>query len=371
MIATIGDEPIVAQRPVRLFPTNLPRHCARAIDFRKLICPGTHAVGPPEITMNCKSKWLDDASPSQAVSEVAATALRNRLRTVAHFLPLAAEKSDEDIENVHQLRVATRRAMAAIEMFEPFLSTRRAAKMMKWLKKIRRAGGNARDSDVLAIRIETLAVQDEDAPWNDLRDWVHQRRKKAQTPLREIGEKIRPKKFDRKIESLLQSVHDCPEQDESDHRKNGSSDARFGTFARVQLQQVLDKFFDVATRDFSAIETLHAFRIEGKHLRYSMELLATAFEASFRKDLYSVVERLQQRLGEINDHANAVQTFESLRKETSRKRLRKHLQRMADEERTALSQSRSEFTLWWTPERAAMLRSRFQGALDHMVSARK
>jgi len=314
--------------------------------------------------MNRKSKWLDDASPSRAASEVAAIALRNRLNVVAYYLPLAAEESDGDIENVHQLRVATRRAMAAIETFEPFLSPRRASKMTKCLKKIRRAGGDARDNDVLRVRIETLAEHYEAAPWNDLLDRVHRRRKKAQTPLREIAEKLSPKEFVRKIEKLLRSVHACPPPQETRKGKKGCGDTSFGSFARCQLRQVLDDFFVVATRDLSAIEALHAFRIEGKHLRYSMELLASAFDASFRKDLYSVVESLQHRLGEINDHANAIQTFESLRNETSPKRLRKHLTRMADEERAALCQAQAEFKQWWTPERAEKLRTRIHSTID-------
>ncbi len=318
-----------------------------------------------------KSKWLDDVCPSQAACEVATVALRDRLHVVAHYLPLASEQSDEDVENVHQLRVATRRAMAAIETFEAFLSPRRASKMMKWLKRIRRAGGDARDSDVLALRIQALAKQWDDAPWSDLQDSIYRRRKKAQAPLRTIADKLRPEKFDRKIETLLRSVRDRSGCDDIAGTEDRSIDRSFGAFARGQLRKVLDEFFLVATSDLSAIETLHAFRIEGKRLRYSMELLAGAFEASFRKDLYAVVECLQQRLGEINDHANAITAFETLREEASRKRLKKHLERMANEERTALVQARVEFNLWWTPERAALLRGRLYAAIDHAVAERE
>ena len=50
---------------------------------------------------------------------------------------------------------------------------------------------------------------------------------------------------------------------------------------------------------------LHAFRIEGKQLRYAMEIFAGAFPPAFRGELYPLVEQLQERLGKINDHATA------------------------------------------------------------------
>ena len=49
--------------------------------------------------------------------DVARRALDARLDLVGHYLPRAADAADET-ENVHQLRVATRRAMAAMQIFD-------------------------------------------------------------------------------------------------------------------------------------------------------------------------------------------------------------------------------------------------------------
>ncbi len=311
-----------------------------------------------------KSKWIEEATPSHQASEVATLALRGRLDVVAHYLPLAAKRSEEDVEYVHQLRVATRRAMAAIEVFSPLLSEELAKKMFKRLRKIRRAGGDARDNDVLAIRIKSLARQCDDVAWDELIEWVQEQRAKAQKPLRKISDKFPPERLERKITALLNSVHDPPPVDMPQGHTNGKSDHRFETFAQHQLKVVLDRFFEIAASDLSAIEALHAFRIEGKNLRYSMELLAPAFDASFRKDHYADVSTIQQFLGEINDHANAIRTFEALQEETSRKRLKKHLQKLAVEEREALSLSREKFAQWWTSQRADALREQLYGLID-------
>lgn len=319
-----------------------------------------------------KSKWLEVESPSQQASEAATLALRGRLDVVSHYLPLAADHSDEDIEYVHQLRVATRRAMAAIETFAPLLSERLAHKMLKRLRKIRRAGGAARDCDVLALRIEALAKENKDAPWDELLDWVHKRRRKAQAPLKQIAKKFPPAKFERRVEALLESVHDLQVPTSEAAPQNGNHDTSFGAFAEYQLTQVLDKFFAVALSDLSAIEALHAFRIEAKHLRYSMELLAGAFDPEFRTELYTDVSNLQYVLGEINDHANAIHTFELLQEETSRKRLKKQLQKMAEEERKALEKARADFTQHWTAERAETLKSQlYEVSVSKAPSSKK
>lgn len=314
-----------------------------------------------------KSKWIADATPSHQASEVATLALRGRLDVVAHYLPLAAKRSEDDIEYVHQLRVATRRAMAAIDVFAPLLSETRAKKMFKRLRKIRRAGGAARDNDVLAIRIETLSSECDDVAWGELIEWVQQQRAKAQKPLRKMADKFPPERFESKIVALLESVHD-PLPADKEGRTNGKCDNSFETFAQRQLKFVLDRFFEVAASDLVSIEALHAFRVEGKSLRYSMELLAPAFDSSFRKERYADVSAIQQLLGDINDHANAIRTFEMLQEESSRKRLTKHLQKLAVDESQALSRSREEFTGWWTPERAEALREQLYGLIDPNVN---
>ena len=100
-----------------------------------------------------KSKWIQGTSPSAPVSAAAREALRARLKTVAYYLPLAALKSDRDVEYVHQLRVATRRAVALLRIFRGQLSDKHAEWLDRQLKKIRRAAGEARDLDVLGRRI--------------------------------------------------------------------------------------------------------------------------------------------------------------------------------------------------------------------------
>ena len=74
--------------------------------------------------MQAASKWIVVAEGSTPVATVAARAIRKRLMAVWTILPRACEPAG-DPEQVHQLRVATRRALAALDAFDTLLSTKR------------------------------------------------------------------------------------------------------------------------------------------------------------------------------------------------------------------------------------------------------
>jgi CHAD domain-containing protein len=62
-------------------------------------------------------KWIEGLSPDMEVPHAARAVIVARFQVVRHCLPLAVEKSLEDTEYVHQLRVSTRRAAAALRVF--------------------------------------------------------------------------------------------------------------------------------------------------------------------------------------------------------------------------------------------------------------
>src|SRR5436305_778371 len=98
-------------------------------------------------------KWIEGVSPDDPTGEVAARALRDRLAAVRHYLPLAAERAGEDMEYVHDLRVWSRRAAAALRLFAELLPHHPRDWVKKRLKRLRRAAGEARDCDVLIRRL--------------------------------------------------------------------------------------------------------------------------------------------------------------------------------------------------------------------------
>src|SRR5256714_15128374 len=104
--------------------------------------------------MASSGKWIDGLHADSAVEDAARRSLERRLAVVAHTLPLAAHLAEHDIEHVHRLRVATRRAAAALKLYWDWLPQKSARWIKKRLRQTRRAASEARDLDVLIQRLE-------------------------------------------------------------------------------------------------------------------------------------------------------------------------------------------------------------------------
>lgn len=301
-------------------------------------------------------KWILDVSPDDRTSGVAVRTLRSRLAGVQHFLQLAAERADEDPEYVHELRVFTRRARASLTLYADLLPDRRVAWLEKHLKELRRAANDARDYDVLAQR---LAKEHPEPEIKRLMENVRRQRCKAQKPILALHERLKQDdRFERRIAKLLQRVRPRGK------KKTQAKDTRFGDWATASLRPLVKRFFKAAANHETDAGALHQFRIRGKKLRYAMELLAGAFPPDFREKLYPVIETLQDKLGEINDHVTARvrlrQQMEAARGATEINQL----QTLLTEECDHVEQARQELRSWWTPQ----LRQSLDAGFDEMFA---
>jgi CHAD domain-containing protein len=295
-------------------------------------------------------KWIDSRA-DDAVQTVARSALEARLKRMWHYLELAVRESPSETENVHQLRVFSRRAAAAMEMFDAWLPPRRGRWMRKQVKQVRKAAGEARDLDVLRMRWTAIG---QDLPPDRavvLLEHVEHRRLAAQRPIEEIYARLLGKRFLRRTSKFLRRV-----------RKSGGegpSATRFGCLAQRALGQLVGPYLAAAQVPLIDVNALHAFRIQGKRVRYAMEIFAGAFDAPFRHELYPVVAALQDRLGAINDHVVAQAYLVRWREVAESCAIRQALEIGTQHEQQALDASRQEFLAWWTPQRQEDLRRHF------------
>ena len=74
--------------------------------------------------MGRNSKWIE-GQPDDPIEKAARRALAARLERMWHYLERAVREPKSETENVHQLRVFTRRAASALEIFEAWLPERR------------------------------------------------------------------------------------------------------------------------------------------------------------------------------------------------------------------------------------------------------
>src|SRR4030095_1505962 len=107
---------------------------------------------------------------------------------VSHFLISAAEQDDPDGEHVHQLRVWSRRAVAALDLYQDWMPQRRYEWMRNQLNRIRHAAGEARDCDVLIRRLKSERCGSAKRRWLDA---LQAEREDAQRAIVEIRDQLR------------------------------------------------------------------------------------------------------------------------------------------------------------------------------------
>jgi CHAD domain-containing protein len=309
-----------------------------------------------------KTKWIGDSAPDSPVDEVARRAVSVRLESVWQLLSRAAD-DDPQPEHVHQLRVATRRAMAALRIFEPLLPRRRGRKMRKQLRRIRRAAGDARNLDVLAARLQ------KDYPaWNSghsakLAQFIAGLRRDAQPPIEKLYTHLsEQQRFVRRARALVARVRVRPVEGQEPPRT-------FLAAARQALGSLVDQFF-ASTADLGAAPALHTMRICGKRVRYGMEIFVGAFEPALRQEIYPLVVEIQEKLGGINDHVTAADLFAGWLERADDPALSEILRPLVDQEHQAVEQRRQEFLAWWTAGRSAELRRRFDQQLGNQKHER-
>ena len=287
-----------------------------------------------------KSKWVKPSAPRRPIAEVAAKTISERLALVDYYLPLAAERWRQEVEFVHQLRVATRRASAALRLFRSLAPKKRRKAMKQRLSQVRRAAGEARDLDVLLERLRS-EVDSGHRTLTGITDAIEQRRRAAQKPIRKINQELQAADLPDEIERLAGRVR---------WRRSGP-EPTYEAAAAGLIANVAAGFDAVAARDPRCVEDLHALRIEGKQLRYALEILAAAFPGWVRDEFYPEVEALQSRLGGLNDHATARRNFLHWSSLSKEKHAAADLAKLAKKEQQSLEACQDDFLKWWSTAR--------------------
>jgi CHAD domain-containing protein len=292
------------------------------------------------------TKWLAAIDSNAGVDDAARHTLESRLTAVVHHLPLAAYHAEQDQEHVHRLRVSTRRAAAALELYRDWLPRKRTRWLTKRLKKIRRAAGKARDLDVLAARL----ASDYGDRASAVVPMVSKERAFVQSNIVRIAERSRrDDRLVRKTAKLIESVRPPDEIQQLCDRPT------FGEWAREQLGRAAEPFLADIPRGTSDLAALHQFRIQAKALRYAIELLAAAFGPELRDVQYPVIEELQERLGTINDHVAAREWLRECAIDNKNPAEKDLLCELAEAELASLAAELRNFHDWWTPSMAEQL----------------
>ncbi len=302
--------------------------------------------------------WAVTGSGQVAVTRVAARTLRKRLETVWSELR-ATCRQRHDPEHVHQLRVATRRTLAALTAFRGVVPEKHRCWFEKRLRKIRHAAGTTRDLDVLTCELARPPADGQAKHARPLAaqarvrlvNMLAKRRDVSREPMKEIREALVAGDWPGRVERLIDAV------------LMRESRETFAAYSRRRFPVLLDRFFDRADRKLIAADEIHQLRIAGKKLRYSLEIFAIAFPAATRTACQDALETLQETLGHFTDHAAAADRFRRWAREDGVGADRETLTALRRWEDRRAEEARRGFVKWWTHARRRDLRKSLERTL--------
>ena len=218
----------------------------------------------------------------------------------------------DDIEALHDMRVATRRLRAAFEVFADAFDPKQLKKHLKGLRATGRALGRVRDLDVFREKAQKyLEEHPEEGPGLEplLQSWQAQREKARLEMLAYLDSKeylYFKEAFNVFIHTPGAGVISLP--------GGNPVPAQVSELAPILIYERM-----ASVRAYQAvlpgapIEQLHALRIEFKKLRYTVEYFKDVL-GPLSKELISEFKSLQDHLGDLVDAQVAIQILQEFLK---------------------------------------------------------
>jgi CHAD domain-containing protein len=221
-----------------------------------------------------------------------------QLRTMK---PFAA--TEDPVEAIHQLRVASRRIRAFVDLFAPFVDLELARSLNKPLRRITHAVRDLRDTDVQVARLHTkLATTSDDAQREALRYLLDRARKRRRKLARKAQRKLSRQDFDALAPPLREML------DAVALRARAPS-MTYTVMAALAFRPVVEAARAAVPHPVSTDDApqWHRFRLAVKRLRYAAELLEPELGASYT-EMLGRVKKLQEALGNHQDSVIFEQT---------------------------------------------------------------
>jgi CHAD domain-containing protein len=213
-------------------------------------------------------------------------------------------RAGEDIEELHDMRVATRRMRAALRVFDEYLDEKKLKSFRKGVKRTGGKLGTVRDLDVFWDKTQRYLDELPPERQNDLmplREVWEMERERARERLLTYLDSKRYRKFKEQSVELLEAgdVWDVPALT----KKGEAIPQRVRHVVPVAIYErvaaVLAYGEWVSGPDVS-LKRLHRLRIAGKRLRYTLEFFEEVL-APQTGDLIKQMKRLQDHLGDLQD----------------------------------------------------------------------
>jgi CHAD domain-containing protein len=263
---------------------------ARAVDEGSELAPATKGPEEPLIV-------ADDS-----MSEAGRKTLRFQYQKMLYHEP--GTRLGEDIEALHDMRVATRRMRAAWRVFGDYFEPKAVAPFLKGLKRTGRALGPVRDLDVFREKVRAYAAtlpEAEQGRLDGLLGVLDARREAARARMIVYLDTEKYARFVARFGQFLEtpgmgSLEVGPGDGEPrPHRVRHV--APMAIYERLAAVRSYDEWVTIPD---PPLERLHALRIACKRLRYTLEFFEQVLGPDARVGIKEVVA-VQDHLGELQD----------------------------------------------------------------------
>ncbi|MGE3076017.1 MAG: CHAD domain-containing protein [Dehalococcoidia bacterium] len=251
-------------------------------------------------------------TPDMTAGEVAYAVLRKQYAALRANEP--GTRLGEDIEALHDMRVATRRLRAAMAAFRPVLTPRmqRFRDQMGWVAS---ALGEVRDLDVQLERMHEWRANfppERAAALESVEDLLVTRRKTARKRMLTV---LDSRRYERLCQSFASALKAGPPKSFAPGRApilSIAPDMVERRYKRVRKQG------DAIKKD-SPPEAYHLLRIDAKKLRYALEFVGTGIYGKPAVEFSSKVTAMQDVLGLHQDAYVAMDLLQEIADSSGRK----------------------------------------------------
>ncbi len=243
-------------------------------------------------------------APPMPMAEAGRLIWRRQLTVM--LLTEAGARRGEDIEYVHDMRVATRRARAAERLFGPYFKPKAIRAIAKNLRRTARSLGAVRDLDVALAKLDKHAQGLPEIEREALVELAAEWRVQRRHAYRELLDWLDSPAYRRFVAEMADFCHrpgrgvlplpSGPHQPPTPHQvRHVMPSAILNRFEQVRAYEPL---FEAA--EPVPIPLLHALRIDCKRLRYVLEPVEHLLGKEGAQ-LVSQLKKLQDLLGDLND----------------------------------------------------------------------
>ena len=238
-----------------------------------------------------------DIDGSMSTGRVAFAILRRQFAAMRAHEP--GTRLGEDSEELHDMRVATRRMRAALKLFSGALPEQ-AGSFREELKWVASALGEVWDLDVQIEQLQSLASEAEEEDreaFGGIVEAVKDRRVDARERMLEA---LNSDRYERLVSSFEEMLRRGPEQED---RGEGLADEPITAVAPDLVSRRYRKWRKTGKHltEESPPEDYHELRKEGKRLRYALEFLTDVYGDKPTGKLVKPLKELQDGLGRHQD----------------------------------------------------------------------